>query len=556
MRSDLVKKGTARTPHRSLFKAMGITDGELGKPFIGVVNSWNEFVPGHIHLGRISEAVKSGIRHSGGTPFEFHTIAICDGIAMGHEGMKYSLPSREVIADSIELMVQAHRLDALVFIPTCDKIVPGHIMAAARLDIPSIMVTGGPMCPGFNGDEYIDLISVFEGVGAYKSGQITKKQLEDLENRACPGPGSCAGLFTANTMACITEALGMSLPGCATAHAVDARKIRIAKMSGEMILRLLEMNLTPRKIMTRDAIENAVRIDMAIGGSTNTVLHLPAIANELGIALDLDTFDRISRDTPHLASLRPGGKHVMLDFDRAGGVPAVMDRLKKYLNTECLTVTGKTLKENMKEFRISNPKKNQEVIRTVDNPYHKEGGIAVLYGSLAPGGCVVKQTAVDKDMLTHKGPARVFDSEEEANRAIVAGKIEKGDVIVIRYEGPKGGPGMREMLEATSAISGMGLDRSVALITDGRFSGGTRGPAIGHISPEAAEGGPIALIKEKDIIKLDIPERRLDLLVSSEELARRKEELRKFKDKINVGYLARYTKSVSSADRGAIFYSS
>jgi dihydroxy-acid dehydratase len=556
MRSDLVKKGTARAPHRSLFKAMGITDEELGKPFIGVVNSWNEFVPGHIHLGRISEAVKSGIRLSGGTPFEFNTIAICDGIAMGHEGMKYSLPSREVIADSIELMVQAHRLDALVFIPTCDKIVPGHLMAAARLNVPSIVVTGGPMCPGFYGDEYLDLISVFEGVGAYESGKIDKKQLEDLENLACPGPGSCAGLFTANTMACITEALGMSLPGCATAHAVDAKKIRIAKRTGSMVIKLLKMNLTPKKIMTKAAIENAVKIDMAIGGSTNTALHLPAIANELGITLDLETFDKISRCTPHLTSLRPGGRHFMLDFDRAGGVPAVMERLKKHLDTECLTVTGKTLKENMREFEVINPKKNLEVVRTVKDPYHEEGGIAVLYGSLAPGGSVVKQTAVDKGMLTHKGPARVFDGEEDANKAILARKIKKGDVIVIRYEGPKGGPGMREMLEATSAISGMGLDSSVALITDGRFSGGTRGPAIGHISPEAAEGGPIALIKENDTIEIDIPERRLNLLISKEEWSRRKKRLRPFKGKINKGYLARYSQSVSSADKGSIVYSS
>jgi dihydroxy-acid dehydratase len=551
MRSDEVKKGVERSPQRSLLKALGVTDEEIERPFIGVVNSWNEFVPGHIHLDKIAEAVKAGIRIAGGTPFEFNTIGICDGIAMGHEGMRYSLPSREVIADSIELMIQAHRMDGMVLIPTCDKIVPGHLMALARINIPSIVVTGGPMCTGFVGDRGVDLISVFEGVGAYKEGKISEGDLRNLENLACCGAGSCAGLFTANTMACMTEALGLSLPGCATCHAVDAAKIRIAKRSGMRIVEMIKEELLPGKILTPKAFENAIRVDMAIGGSTNTALHLPAIANECGIQLSLDVFDRLSRDTPHLVNLRPGGQHFMQDFDRAGGILAVMDRVKGLLNLDVLTVTGKSLAENLAAFKVVNPLKNKEVIRTVENPYHPEGGIAVLYGSLAPKGSVVKQSAVEENMLVHQGPARVFDSEEEAKEAVFDREIEKGDVIVIRYEGPKGGPGMREMLEVTSAIAGMGLIDSIALITDGRFSGGTRGPCIGHVSPEAAEGGPISLVKDGDIIEIDIPNRKLNLLVDGEELKKRKPKIPT--SRFKKGYLARYSKAVSSADRGAVF---
>ena len=552
MRSDAVKKGLERAPHRSLFKAMGITDEEMDRPFIGVVNSWNELIPGHVHLDRVAEAVKAGVRLAGGVPFEFNTIGICDGIAMGHEGMRYSLPSREVITASIELVAQAYRFDALVFIPTCDKIVPGHLMAAARLNLPSIVVTGGAMCPGFVKDRNVDLISVFEAVGEVKAGKMTEEELAELENLACPGPGSCAGLFTANTMACVTEALGMSLPGCGTAHAVDAKKLRIAKHSGMKVLELLERGISAREIMNDRAFENAIRIDMAIGGSTNTALHLPAIAREAGVELPLEAFDRISGETPHLTSLRPGGEHFMLDLDLAGGIPAVMLKIRDRLNLEVLTVTGSTLEENLKHVHIVNPKKNSEVIRDPDNAYHPEGGIAVLKGSLAPRGSVVKQTAVSEKMLRHRGPARVFNGEEAAVKAILNGEIKRGDVVIIRYEGPKGGPGMREMLAATSIIAGMGLSDSVALITDGRFSGGTRGPCIGHVSPEAYEGGPIALVKEGDIVEIDIPARKLNLLVGEEELERRRQEWRPPGEEVRRSYLEGYRRSVSSADLGAI----
>lgn len=551
MRSDAVKKGIERTPHRGLLKAMGITDEEIDRPFIAVVNSWNEYIPGHIHLQNLADAVKAGVRMAGGTPFEFNTIGICDGITMGHDGMKYSLPSREVIADSIELMIQAHRMDAMVLIPTCDKIVPGHLMAAARLNIPSIAVTGGPMCPGTFEDRKVDLISLFEGVGELKRGKITEEALKELEGVACAGVGSCAGLFTANTMACMTEALGMSLPECGTCHAVDAKKLRIAKRSGMKIMELLEKNISPKDIMTEKAFENAISVDMAIGGSTNTTLHLPAIANELDIRIELPLFDEISRKTPHLTNLRPGGEHFMLDLDQAGGVPAVMDRIKDMINLDCLTVTGKSLKENLKKLRRVNPDKNKEVIRTVDNPFHPEGGIAVLYGSLAPQGAVVKQTAIDSKMLVHKGPAKVFNSEEEAKAAISTNKIQAGDVIIIRFEGPRGGPGMREMLEVTSLIAGMGLLDSVALVTDGRFSGGTRGPCIGHVSPEAASGGPVSQVKDGDIIKIDIPNRRLDIAISEDELDKR-EKATTTQDINATSHLSKYRKSVSSADGGAI----
>jgi len=552
MKSDKTKKGIERAPHRSLMRAMGMTDEEIERPFIGVVNSWNEFIPGHIHLDKLAQAVKAGIRIAGGTPFEFHTIGICDGIAMGHEGMHYSLASRETIADSIELQVTAHQMDALVFVPSCDKISPGHAMAAARMNIPSIFVTGGPMCPGIYNDKNIDLISMFEAVGAVQAGKMTEEELIEIECVACPGAGSCAGLFTANTMGCMIEALGMSLPGCGTAHAVDAKKIRIAKTSGMQIMELLKKDIKPKDVMTKKAFENAIRVDMAIGGSTNTALHLPAIANECGIKINIDSFDNLSRETPHLTSIRPGGSHSMLDLEQAGGVQAVMSNLRKKLNLDCMTVTGKTLRENLNDIKITNPKKNAEVIRTLDNPYHKEGGIAVLRGNLAPGGAVVKQSAVDPKIMVHSGPARVFDSEEEANAAILGGKIKPGDVIVIRYEGPKGGPGMREMLQGTSAVAGMGLSDSVALITDGRFSGGTRGPCIGHVSPEAADCGPIAVVREGDVINIDIPKRKLDVNLSDEEIKNRMKTC-KIKKKELKGVLKRYAEHVSPAAEGAVF---
>ncbi|MCQ8902889.1 MAG: dihydroxy-acid dehydratase [Methanothrix sp.] len=546
MRSDITKSGPERAPHRALLKAMGITEDEIERPFIGVANSANEFIPGHIHLDRIAEAVKAGIRMAGGIPFEFQTIGVCDGIAMGHGGMKYSLPSREVIEDSIEIMAQSHQLDGLVLIPTCDKIVPGHLMAAGRLDLPSIVVTGGPMLPGYACDRELDLINVFE---EWQKGGETISILEDL---ACPGAGSCAGLFTANSMACMTEALGLSLPGCATAHAVDAKKMRLAKLSGMKIVELVRKGLTARKIVTRESFENAVRVDMAIGGSTNTVLHLPAIAAEFGLELELELFDRLSRDTPHLVNLRPGGPYHMLDLDRAGGIPAVMQRLSSKLDLSVLTVTGKTLGALLAEFKPVNPKTNAEVIATLDKPVHPEGGIAILKGSLAPEGSVVKQTAVSKKMLVHKGPAVVYDSEEESMKGILSGEVRAGDVVIIRYEGPKGGPGMRETLAPTSAIAGAGLSESVALITDGRFSGGTRGPCIGHVSPEAAVGGPIALVEDGDMVSIDIPNRRLDLLVDESVLERRRASWRPPEPKVMGGVLERYRKSVTSASKGGI----
>lgn len=552
MRSDNIKKGLERAPHRSLLKAVGLTDEEMSLPFIGVVNSWNEIIPGHIHLDKLADAVKAGIRMAGGVPFEFNTIGVCDGIAMGHTGMKNSLPSREIIADSIELMVEAHQFDGMVMIPTCDKIVPGQLMAAGRLDIPTIVVTGGPMMPGIVGDEQRDVISLFEAVGARRNNKITDQELKNLEDCSCGGAGSCAGLFTANTMACVTEALGLSLPGCGTAHAVDAKKVRIAKHSGMKILELVEKGITARKIVTQESLDNAIRIDMAIGGSSNTALHLPAIALEYGLSLSLSRFDEVSRETPHLINLRPGGNYFLIDFERAGGVPAIQKRLIDKLYPDTLTVTGKTLAQNLDEFIIINPRANKEIIATLDSPVHAEGGIAVLRGSLAPDGSVVKQTAVSKNMLRHSGSARVFDSEELAMAAIMGKKIKPGDCLVIRYEGPKGGPGMREMLSPTAAIAGMGLIDSVALITDGRFSGGTRGPCIGHVSPEAAVGGPIALICEGDIIEIDIPGRILDLKISKEEFEKRQKAWKAPAPKATKGYLARYQKQVGSADKGAV----
>jgi dihydroxy-acid dehydratase len=546
MRSDITKLGRERAPHRALFKATGLTDEEIARPFIGVVNSWNEFIPGHIHLDKLAQAVKAGIRSAGGVPFEFQTIGVCDGIAMGHRGMRYSLPSRELIEDSIEIMAEAHQLDGLVMIPSCDKIVPGHLMAAGRLNLPTIVLTGGPMMPGYACDKDLDLINVFEGW------QAGGESLAVLEEAACPGAGSCAGLFTANTMACLTEALGLSLPGCATAHAVDARKVRMAKRSGMKIMELVSRGITARQIVTPESLDNAIRVDMAIGGSTNTVLHMPAVAAEFGLDLDLRRFDQLSRDTPHLVNLRPGGPHHMLDLDRAGGIPAILDRLKPKLNLDVMTVTGRTLGVELAEFKPANPEANARVIATLESPVHPEGGIAILYGSLAPEGSVVKQTAVSKSMLKHTGPAVVYDSEEESMAGIVGGQVKAGDIVVIRYEGPKGGPGMRETLAPTSAIAGAGLSESVALITDGRFSGGTRGPCIGHVSPEAAVGGPIALVKPGDMISIDIPARKLDLIVSADEMERRRTEWKPPEPKVKTGVLARYMTSVTSASKGSV----
>ncbi len=549
MRSDTIKKGLQRAPHRSLLRACGVTDEEMKKPFIGVANSFTDIVPGHIHLNQIAEAVKLGISQAGGVPFEFSTMAICDGIAMNHEGMRYSLASREIVADTVESMAQAHQFDALVLIPTCDKIVPGMLMAAARLDIPSIVVTGGPMLPGIFKDEPVDLINVYEAVGAVNAGKMTEEELRELEKCACPGAGSCAGLFTANTMACLTEAIGMSLPGCASSHAVSGKKIQIARSSGRQILQLLEKNLTPSQIMTQEAFENAVMVDLALGGSTNTTLHLPAIAYELedkGVKVNLDIFERYSKKIPHIASISPSGKHTMLDLEQAGGIPAVLKVLENELHDEVLTCTAQSLKDNIKDASVL----DCEVIRTLDNPVHKEGGLAILKGSLAPDGAVVKQGAIDSDMLVHEGPARVYESEEECVNAINQGEIKEGDIIIIRYEGPKGGPGMREMLNPTSAISGMGI-KSVALITDGRFSGGTRGPCVGHVSPEAAADGPLAAVEDGDIIKIDIPRRKLDIKVTPEEIDERIKKVVK-PDRHVKGWLARYTKLATSADKGAI----
>ncbi len=546
MRSDAVKKGIERTPQRSLFKAMGYTDEELDKPFVAVADTFNELCPGHAHLKNISEAVKSGVRMKDATPFEFGTIGICDGIAMGHVGMKYSLPSREIIADSIEAMVEAHRMDGLIVVASCDKIVPGALMATARMDIPSALVTGGPMMPGKHKGEAIDLVSgAFEGVGKYKAGKISRSELKEIEDSACPGCGSCAGMFTANTMACVTEAMGMSLPYCATSHAVDSKKLRIAKYTGAAVVGMIENEITARDIMSPEAFENAVTIDLALGGSTNTALHLPAIAHEAGVKLELERFDEISRRTPHICNMKPGGPYSLLDLEEAGGLPAVMKRLEDKLNN-CLTISGKKTKENIADAAILNP----EVIRPLNNPFHRQGGIAVLKGTLAPKGSVVKQTAVSEGMLRHKGRARPFDSEEKALKAITSGRIKEGDVVVIRYEGPKGGPGMREMLGPTSMLAGMGLEKSVALITDGRFSGGTRGPCIGHVSPEAAEGGPIALVEEGDEIEINIPRRRLNLLVGNKAMAKRRKKW-KPPTKKEKGYLGIYQRLVSSASEGA-----
>ncbi|OGP52537.1 MAG: dihydroxy-acid dehydratase [Deltaproteobacteria bacterium RBG_13_52_11] len=551
MRSDVMKKGLERAPHRSLFKAMGYTDEELERPLIGVANTANEVIPGHIHLHRVAQAVKEGIRMAGGTPLEFATIGICDGIAMGHEGMKYSLGSRELIADSVEVMAMAYPFDGLVLIANCDKIVPGMMMAMARLNIPAILVSGGPMLTGWHGGKETDVITVFEAVGKVVAGRMSPEDLLELEGAACPGPGSCAGMFTANSMNCLSEALGIALPGNGTIPAVDAARLRLAKEAGKKVVELIERGIMPRAILTMEAFANAIAVDMAFGGSTNTTLHLPAVAYEAGLKIDLKIFNQISSKTPHLCNLSPGGPHHLQDLHRAGGIPALMGELAKggLLNTECLTVTGKQVKENIKSAPILDP----EVIRLLGNPYHPTGGLACLFGNLAPEGAVVKVSAVDPEMLINEGPARVFESEEEALKIILTKKIAKGEVIVIRYEGPKGGPGMREMLAPTSAIAGIGMDKEVSLITDGRFSGGTRGAAIGHISPEAAEGGPIAVLKDGDIIEIDIPAKRLQVHLTDEEIKRRLAAWKSPEPKIKSGYMYRYAQMVSSASTGAVF---
>ena len=554
MKSDIVKKGIERAPHRSLFKSMGYTDAELKKPLIGIANSANAIIPGHVHLDEIVEAVKAGVYMAGGTPIEFGTIGVCDGIAMNHTGMKYSLASRELIADSIEGMATAHAFDAMVMVTNCDKIVPGMLMAAARLDLPTIVISGGPMLAGDNPNQAeagkIDLITVFESVGAVLSGRMTEKDLTSIENAACPTCGSCAGMFTANSMNCLTEAIGMGLPGNGTIPAVMAARIRLAKEAGMQIISLLKQQITPKKIMTEKAFKNALTVDMALGCSTNTVLHLLAIANEAKVNIDLNLINEISKATPHLCSLSPGGKDHIEDLNRAGGIGAVVNELLHagLINNDCMTVTGKTIGDNVADIQTL----DKDIIRPVDNPYHNYGGLAVLFGNLAPAGCVVKQSAVCDDMLCHEGPARVFDSEEEASRAILEQNIKKGDVIVIRYEGPRGGPGMREMLTPTSAIAGMKLDSHVALITDGRFSGGTKGASIGHVSPEAMQGGPIAIVQEGDLISIDIPGKKITLKVAEEKIKDRFSLWSPPEPKISHGYISRYSRMVSSADEGAI----
>jgi len=550
MKSSSVKAGVERAPHRALFKAMGYTNTEIRQPLIGIANSANTIIPGHIHLNQIVEAVKAGIYMGGGTPIEFGTIGVCDGIAMNHKGMNYSLASRELIADSIEVMAVAHGFDALVLVPNCDKIVPGMLMAAARLNIPAIVISGGPMLAGRYHHKKIDLITVFEAVGAVRSGKMSEEELAEIEDEACPTCGSCAGMFTANSMNCLTEAIGMGLPGNGTIPAVMSARTRLAKEAGMQIMRLLEKNITPLQIMTEKAFTNALTVDMALGCSTNTVLHLTALANEAGVEMDLNLINTISKKTPHICSLSPGGKDHIEDLNRAGGIQSVIRQLSDagLIHQDCITATGKTVDENIRNARVSDP----EVIRPLSNPYHAQGGLAVLFGNLAPEGCVVKQSAVLESMLRHEGPARVFDSEEAATEAILSEKINKGDVIVIRYEGPMGGPGMREMLTPTSAIAGMNLDAYVALLTDGRFSGGTRGASIGHISPEAMQGGIIGIVKEGDKIAIDIPAKTITLKVSDEEIQKRQAVWTPPQPKIQSGYMARYAKTVSSASKGAV----
>jgi dihydroxy-acid dehydratase len=549
MRSDAVKKGIERAGHRALLHAVGCSRADFGKPFIGVVNSYTEIVPGHIHLRGIADAVKYGIRDKGGVPFEFDTIAVCDGIAMGHSGMKFSLPSRELIADSVEIVASAHQFDGLVFIPNCDKVIPGMLMAAARLNIPSVFVSGGPMYAGrLPGDIAIDLNTVFMAVGKVAKGEMKESELAELEEAACPGCGSCSGMFTANTMNCLSEALGMALPGNGTIPAPTSRRVELAHLAGQVIMNLIEKEVLPRDIITKAAIRNAFIVDMALGGSTNSVLHLMAIGSEAGVTLPLQALNEIASKTPYLCKIAPAGEHHVEDLDRAGGIPALMGRIAKLLDLKAKTVTG-TLADTVGKARV----RDDKVIRPLSAPYSKTGGLAILYGNMAPEGAVVKAGAVAPEMMKHEGPARVFDSEELATAAIMKGKIKPGDVVVIRYEGPKGGPGMREMLTPTSLLAGMGLDKEVALITDGRFSGATKGAAIGHVSPEAASGGPIAAIREGDTINIDIAKHLLEVKLSNAAIRSRLKKTAAFEPKVKTGYLRRYAEKVTSASTGAIF---
>ena len=550
MRSDAVKTGTQQAPHRSLFNALGMTKEEMDRPLVGIVSSYNEIVPGHMNLDKITQAVKLGVAMAGGTPVMFPAIAVCDGIAMGHVGMKYSLVTRDLIADSTEAMAMAHQFDALVMIPNCDKNVPGLLMAAARLNVPTVFVSGGPMLAGHLNGHKTSLSSMFEAVGAYAAGKLDEDGLTECEMKTCPTCGSCSGMYTANSMNCLTEVLGMGLKGNGTIPAVYSERIRLAKHAGMQVMEMYRKNIRPRDIMTKEAILNALTVDMALGCSTNSMLHLPAIAHEIGMDFDISFANEISAKTPNLCHLAPAGPTYIEDLNEAGGVYAVMNELNKkgLLHTECMTVTGKTVGENIKDCANLNP----EVIRPIDNPYSQTGGLAVLKGNLAPDGGVVKRSAVVEEMMVHEGPARVFDCEEDAIAAIKGGKIVEGDVVVIRYEGPKGGPGMREMLNPTSAIAGMGLGSSVALITDGRFSGASRGASIGHVSPEAAVGGPIALVEEGDIISINIPELKLEIKVSDEEMQARKAKWQPREPKVTTGYLARYAAMVTSGNRGAI----
>ena len=546
MRSDAVKKGIEKAPARSLLRADGLSDEDMKKPFIGIANSWNEIVPGHIHLNEVAAAVSKGIREAGGVPFTFGIPAVCDGIAMGHNGMRYSLVSRETISDACEIMIEAHSFDGWVGVTNCDKVTPGMLMAAGRMNVPAVMVTGGAMRPG---DGNADLQTVFEAVGSYKAGKMTEKDVMRTECSACPGAGSCSGLLTANTMACLTEALGLSVTGCATSLATDKKKLRLAEETGKKIVEMVKKDIRPRMIVTERSFRNAIRVDMAIGGSTNTVLHLPAIAKEFNIDLRIDEFDKISREVPHITSMRPGGPYSMLDLDNAGGIPAVLNRLAD-ITEDADTVCGK-----LKSIAKKHPVKNDDVLRPLDRPFHKEGGIAILRGNLAPEGAVVKQSAVSENMMRFSGPARTFDSEKDAMAAISGKKVVSGDVVIIRYEGPKGAPGMPEMLSPTSLIAGMGLSESVSLITDGRFSGATRGGCIGHVSPEAYDGGPIAAVRDGDIIEIDIPERRLNVKLTDSEI---KERLRNAKapDKEVSGVLRKYRSLVSSSSEGAHLFRS
>jgi len=551
MRSDQMKSGVERIAHRALFNALGLTEKEIRQPMVGIVNAQNDIIPGHLHLDDIVEAVKAGVMMAGGTPFVFPAIGVCDGIAMGHEGMKYSLISREHIADSVEIMAMAHPFDALVFVPNCDKIVPGMIMAALRLNIPSIFVSGGPMMPGYYDGKKLTVSNSFEAVGAAGAKKMSDERIKEIELYSCPGCGSCAGMFTANSMNCMTEVIGLGLSGNGTIPAVHAARIRLAKEAGMKVMELLEKDIRPRDIVTLDSLHNALTADMALGCSTNTVLHLPAIAHEAGLKIDLNEINNISKATPHLVKLSPAGEDCLVDLWQAGGIPSVLKELDNHglLNTDCITVTANTVGENIKDAYI----KDNSVIRSFDDPYSKDGGLAILWGNIAPDGAVVKKGAVLEEMMVHRGPAKVYNSEEECMTAIMGGKVVSGDVVVVRYEGPKGGPGMREMLTPTSAIAGMGLDSSVALITDGRFSGASRGASIGHISPEAAAGGLIGIIEDGDIISIDIPNNKLELLVDENIIAERRLKFVPLEKPVPNGYLKRYRKMVTSANTGGVF---